>query len=344
MTSILMTVAALLLQSPATAERPSPISASSTAKQLIDVGRGRSMTLACVGSGKQTVLFDSGGSDWSVIWSTILPKMAGSARACAYDRAGLGTSDPGPGARMPTAIADDMHSMIKAAGLTTPLVLVGHSLGGFNVKLYAALYPEDIAGMVLIDPAEERTWDRTRAWAIRTYGHHLAAKSELTDHAFINGLAERYRRCATIAQPSGLTPQSLDYRRCSDPRRPELGEEVNAERQRVHATAGYQAAQASEIAYSVYADNRADAAYAHLFRPGLLGARPLIVLTHEEEDSKDPVDQLSKSQGLMLHRETARLSTRGKHEVVRNSSHYIQLDQPDVVTGAINAVIRQLSR
>jgi pimeloyl-ACP methyl ester carboxylesterase len=342
MNPMLMTVAVLMLQSPATAVRPSPISAYSTVQQRIDVGRGRAMALACVGSGKQTVLFDSGGSDWSVIWTTILPKMAGFARACAYDRAGLGTSDPGPGARTPTAIADDMHSMIKAAGLTTPLVLVGHSLGGFNVKLYAVLYPEDVAGVVLIDPAEERTWDRTRAWAIRTYGHHVAAKSELTDHAFINGLAERYRRCAALAQPSGLIPESVEYRRCSDPPRPQLGEEVNAERRRVHATAAYQAAQASEIAYSVYADNRADAAYAHLFRPGLLGSRPFIVLTHEEENSTDPVDQLSNSQGLMLHRETARLSTRGKHQVVPNSGHYIQLDQPDIVIRAINAVIREL--
>ena len=341
----LIAVAALALQSvrpPPSAEPVSVAPFAETARR-VEIAPGRSLNLICMGSGKRTVLFDAGGSDWSIIWATILPRLTRSAQACAYDRAGLGSSDPAAGERTPFAIAEDMRRLIKAAGLKSPLVLVGHSLGGFNVKLYAALYPEDVAGLVLVDPAEERVWDRTRAWAIGAYGPSLAARSELTDQNFIAGLVERYRRCAAAATPNGLDSKSPDYRRCADPARPALGAAINAERQKVHIRPQYQAAQASEIAFSVYADTRSNNAYAQLFREGLLGSRPLVVLTHEEPESTEPMDQLSAQQGLMLHRETARLSSRGRHQIVRGSGHYIQLDQPGILLHAIESVLSQFN-
>jgi pimeloyl-ACP methyl ester carboxylesterase len=310
----------------------------------VEIAPGRSLALTCVGEAPQTVLFDAGGSDWSLVWATILPRLADRARACAYDRAGLGESDPAPGARTPAAIVEDLHELIAAGRLQVPLVLVGHSLGGFNVKLYATFHPKDVAGLVLVDPSEERDWDRTRPWAIRKYGAVTATKAELLDRSFIAGLMERYRRCATISQPDGLDPASLDYRRCSDPPRPALGDQINAERQKVHATATYQAAQASEILNSVYGGNQSDKAYAQLFRPGMFGSKPLVVLTHVEESSTDPVDQLGAEQGLKLHEETARLSLRGRHRAVRNSGHYIQLDQPEVLLQAICSILDQLKK
>jgi pimeloyl-ACP methyl ester carboxylesterase len=313
------------------------------ASTRVEVAPGRSLAMTCVGNGTQTVLFDAGGSDWSLVWATILPRLADRARACAYDRAGLGKSDPAPVARTPFAIVEDLHALIKAR-FTAPVVLVGHSLGGFNVKLYTALYPKDVTGLVLVDPSEERDWDRTRAWAIEKYGANTATKAELSDRSFIAGLMERYRRCATIAQPNGLDPSSLDYRRCSDPPRPALGDQINTERQKVQATAGFQAAQASEVLNSVYGSDESDKAYAQLFRPGMFGSKPLVVLTHLEEPSTDPVDQLGADQGLKLHEETARLSLRGRHLPVSSSGHYIQLDQPDVLLQAIDGVLEQLKK
>jgi pimeloyl-ACP methyl ester carboxylesterase len=309
----------------------------------VEIGRGRALNLVCMGSGDKTVLFDAGGSDWSVVWALVQPTIARRTRACAYDRAGLGYSDPAPGPRSPSAIVQDMSALIEAAKLPRPLVLVGHSLGGFNVKLYAALHPEDVAGLVLVDAAEDRTWDRTRKLMHSRYGVPLAARVELSDHWFLSALAERYRECAAAAKTVDLDPVSLTYRRCSDPPRPQLGPKIAAARQLVQIKAAYQAAQASEIAWSAYNDREMDHVYADLFRKGALGAKPMIVLTHEENASDDPEDRLNRDQGLAVHRESAALSSRGTHRIVSGSGHYIELDRPAVVLEAINSVLNQIA-
>jgi pimeloyl-ACP methyl ester carboxylesterase len=314
-------------------------------ERKVEVAQGRSLHLRCTGQGPVTVLFDSGGSDWSIVWTGIQQRLAGVARACAYDRAGLGKSDPAPGPRTPSAIASDMHALIQKAGFKQPIVLVGHSLGGFNVKLTAALFPEDVSGLVLIDPAEDRTWERTRVPLGARYGVRNVAKAELFDRFFFPALVEKYRGCTERAKAAGaLDPNAPDWRRCADPDRPALGNEANAERRRIHATPTYQAAQYSEIAWCVYADVNSDPAYTSLFKPGLFGDKPLAVLTHKEDDSSDPVDQANAEQGSLLHRETAALSRRGTHQLVPGSGHYIQLDKPEVVVAAIQKAVQQVAR
>jgi pimeloyl-ACP methyl ester carboxylesterase len=259
-------------------------------------------------------------------------------RSCSYDRAGLGESDPARGPRTPYAIAADLHALIGAAKLGK-VVLVGHSLGGFNAKLTAALFPADVAGLVLLDPAEDRTWERSRAILGARFGTANAAQAELADQRFLGGLVDHYRRCAAKAAEGSIDLTSADWKRCGDPDRPPLGDALNAERKRVHAKPTYQAAQASEIAWSVYGDSGANAVYAALFRPGMLGDKPVTVLTHREEASNDPIDQLNTEQGLMLHRQSAALSRRGQHRVVANTGHYIQLDQPKLVIAAVKQVL-----
>jgi len=311
-------------------------------QQRVEIAPDRSLNLVCMGSGDRTVLFDAGGSDWSVVWALVQPVIAGKARACAYDRAGLGESDAAPGPRSPFAIVEDLHALIAAAALDPPLILVGHSLGGFNVKLYAALYPDDVAGLVLLDPAEDRWWDRTRSWATETYGPRTAARSELLDQRFIGTLIERYRTCADTSRAADLDPTSLAYRRCTDPVRPQLGAAIADTRRRLQTRPAYQQAQSSEVAFSVYGDDRSDPVYAELFRPNVFGALPLVVLTHDEPPTSDPLDQFATEQSLRLHRETAHLSERGRHRVITGSGHYIQLDQPAEVVAAIDEILSAL--
>lgn len=308
----------------------------------IDIG-GRTLNLHCMGSGDRTILFDSGGSDWSVIWALVQPKVAENFRACSYDRAGLGYSDPAMLPRTPGAIVEDMHKLIGAGKLKTPLILVGHSLGGFNVKLYAALYPHDVAALVLVDPAEERQSERGRAFLTAKYDRLLVARAELTDQAWLGWLLERYRECVRLGGESAMDPASITYRRCSDPARPQLGPTIAGERQRIQVMPAYQRAQASEILHSVYGASAGDPVYKTLFKPGMFGSKPLIVLTHGDYDASDTLEAMDQAAMTYFHRETARLSRNGSQRTVEGASHNIEIDQPAAIVKAIEEVKTRLA-
>lgn len=327
------------------AEAPAPDDAGAAyvqPHQMIDVG-GRRLNLYCSGQGSPTVLFESGGSDWSSTWVLVHPAVAQTTRACVYDRAGLGYSDPSPIPRTPMAIAEDLHKLVQAAAFPKPVILVGHSLGGFTTKLYAALYPEDVAGLVLVDPAEERVGERVRRMSIKAFGEPTTARVELSDRTFLAFLAERYRRCMAMAEQGDLDPDSLSYKRCSDPVRPALGESIAAERRRLQVKSTYQQAQASEILNSVFFDVGSEPAYALLFKPKVLGHKPLVVLTHGRHDKSDPLEVASQAQSVALHKETAGLSSRGRHRIVADAGHNIQVDAPSAIIEAVAAVVEAVA-
>lgn len=310
--------------------------------EKIEVAPQRRLNLFCMGNGNATVLFEAGGSDWSVVWARVQPLVARDARACSYDRAGLGYSDPADGLRSPIELVEDLHALIHKAGLRGPLVLVGHSLGGFQAKLYAALYPRDVAGLVLVEPSEERSWDRTRTALRARFGLPDSTRAELLDQVFVRGLVDRYRSCREHAREHNLDPASDIYRRCTDPPRKVLGDEVAAERRRLQATSAYQAAQAAEIEHSVYGDGAGDPLYADLFRPAMFGPMPLVLLARAPDSSTPPADVLDAIDAVQtadLQAQTVALSSKGEHRAVAGASHHIELDAPEVVAAAVRDVV-----
>jgi pimeloyl-ACP methyl ester carboxylesterase len=124
--------------------------AESLPGQLIDVGDHR-LFLSCSGSGEPTVILEPGLGETSAAWGWIAPTVAAHTRVCVYDRAGRGRSDPSPTAQDGDQLATDLHTLLQRAGVSGPLVMAGHSLGGLYVLDYAARYPEQVAGMVLLD-------------------------------------------------------------------------------------------------------------------------------------------------------------------------------------------------
>ena len=117
---------------------------------LVDVG-GRQLYLTCKGDGSPTVVMEAGGRGNSGSWHLVQPSVAGFTRVCAYDRAGTGYSESAPVLDTAQQIADELHNLLKTAGIDGPYVLVGHSLGGHLMRTFANRYLNEVVGMVLVD-------------------------------------------------------------------------------------------------------------------------------------------------------------------------------------------------
>jgi pimeloyl-ACP methyl ester carboxylesterase len=315
------------------------------ANTLLDVGGRRKMNLYCRGEGSVTVIFDSGLSDWSSIWALVQPQVATRTRACSYDRAGMGYSDPSNRPSTPFNIVDDLHHLLSAAGIHAPVILVGHSLGGFNMKLFAASHPSEVAGLVLVDPSEERTEERMRAQTIAKFGEETSKKMFLEDDAGSSAWLAQMRGCAEASGKHDLDPLSELYKKCTDPVRLPLGSLIAEARQVIQVRSVYQTAQASEALNSIYAPNPAlDEQYARIFGvKNVFGNLPLIVLSHSIVNTEEPFSEQEQYVWLALHEQTTASSTRGIHRIVPNTHHNIEVDQPQAIVAAINDVLNTVS-
>jgi pimeloyl-ACP methyl ester carboxylesterase len=126
--------------------------------QLVEVG-GHRLHVHCVGQGSPTVVLDAGLGAFSLDWGAVQPEIATTTRVCAYDRAGLGWSEPGPRPRSPQQFADELHTLLTNAGIQGPYVLVTHSISGKTARLFASQHPNLVAGMVLVDARHESVDD-----------------------------------------------------------------------------------------------------------------------------------------------------------------------------------------
>ena len=124
----------------------------------VTIGDGSKLYLFEMGAGEPTVLFEAGIGATHLNWRGIQEAIAESARTVAYDRCGLGWSSRCRTARIPGNIAVELHQMLHRAGLKPPFILVGHSFGGLVMRRYALLYPDEVAGVVLIDPMRCDQW------------------------------------------------------------------------------------------------------------------------------------------------------------------------------------------
>ena len=118
--------------------------------QLVDVG-GYRLHINCTGTGSPTVVIESGWGEMSASWGWVQPEVAKTTRVCTYDRAGMGWSEASPQPRTAREFALELHTLLAKANEPGPYVLVGHSLGGYTMQVYAHDYPAEVSGLVLID-------------------------------------------------------------------------------------------------------------------------------------------------------------------------------------------------
>jgi pimeloyl-ACP methyl ester carboxylesterase len=133
--------------------------------QLVDVG-GYRLHLHCIGTakpGSPTVILEAGAGMASPSWAWVQSAVGATTRVCAYDRAGYGWSDLGPTPRDAQQVTHELHTLLKRAAIASPYVLVGHSVGGMYVRVYTAQYPDEVAGLVLVDSSHPDQLTRSPA-------------------------------------------------------------------------------------------------------------------------------------------------------------------------------------
>jgi pimeloyl-ACP methyl ester carboxylesterase len=260
-------------------------SAETLPGQLIDVGDHR-LYLSCTGFGEPTVILEPGLGGTSAAWGWIEPTVATHTRVCVYDRAGRGRSDPSPTAQDGDQIATDLHMLLERADITGPLVMVGHSLGGLYVLDYAARYPQQVAGMVLLDA--------TPPTAFTALPDYPAIYDMLTT---VTGLFPGLARLGVTQLVNGLGDAELPA---------QATDQVRAD----SSTAGQARSERDELAMvpTMMAQARALTD---------LGELPLYVLTA-------PVD--TQTNWLTPQTELAALSDNSVHLVVAGASHQSLLD------------------
>lgn len=122
--------------------------------RLVEIG-GHRLHIWCTGSGAPSVILETGLGGSSADWGFVQPEVAAFTRVCSYDRAGMGYSDPGPSPRTTRRIADELSHLVDRTGISGPLVLVGASIGGFTVRVFASEHADRVAGLVLVDASHE---------------------------------------------------------------------------------------------------------------------------------------------------------------------------------------------
>lgn len=291
--------------------------------QTVRLADGRRMNYLCTGAGSPTVLFEGGLGSAAFSWRNIQPAISQTTRACSYDRAGLGASDPGPGPRDTNALTNDIEALLKAANITGPLVLVGHSMGSYSVQMFAYRHPDRVAGIVLVDPSSDNQTQRFTAAA--------PALQKLQDDAM-----DPPKACIAALGSGPLKPDTDLYKSCIGAPPPDMPADLHS----YHVAYGQSAAH--------YRTRLAENDSFEHDSAELLAARrplamPLIVLTAENTTNLPGLDAATRSAAaqvwLDMHLALARLSTKGEHRFIRNSGHSIQTDQPAAVITAIEDVL-----
>ena len=128
--------------------------------EMVDVGT-HSLHINCLGEGSPTVILEAANLGMSAHWVRVQQQLAQTTRVCAYDRAGMGWSEMGPEPRDARQVSGELHTLLKGTGTERPYVLVGHSYGGLYARMYAARYPNQVSGVVLVDSSHPEQFTRS---------------------------------------------------------------------------------------------------------------------------------------------------------------------------------------
>ncbi len=282
--------------------------------ELVDIG-GRKIHLNCKGEGSPTVVFEAGMNEFSVQWATIQDALQATNRVCSYDRAGFGWSDVTEEPFTAERAVSDLQNVLVAANVPQPYVLVGHSFGGVNVRLFADKYPHEVMGMVLVDSAHEEQVERLPT-------------------VIGDATTELVSQFESFQQMNQLGLMALSPEQIPAPNLPATA--VSQYRAILASTSFFETAVTESEAFPQYlrdakTQNATD-----------FGDMPIIILTRGRADpfvgvsAADNAKYEAVWQELQL--DLTQLSTNTKQIIAEESGHYIHLDQPELVIEAIKEI------
>ena len=293
--------------------------------KLVDIG-GRRLHIHSTGEGHPSVIFESGGASWSLDWTLVQNEVAKFTNACSYDRAGFGWSDPGPTPRDSETIVSELHALLEKAEINKPYILVGASFGGHTARLFAAKYPSEVAGIILLDARHEAinakmppAWKKLEATGKGMYQFMLMASRIGALNLLGKLMGEKAAPTIVMKLPPEIRPTYLA----------------------VGFQPKYFQSNLDELAAIAESDKQLQAA-------GTLGELPLTAIRHGIPDlfASMPAEQAKAAEQVWqeLQAELAKLSSKGQILVAEKSGHGIPVDQPDIVVDAIRQMVESVRR
>jgi pimeloyl-ACP methyl ester carboxylesterase len=271
-----------------------------------------------------TVIFDAGSGCCSIHWQLVAPEVAKFAHVVTYDRAGHGWSDPSPLVRTSENVVKELHTMLHNAQIPAPYILVGHSWGGLNVRLFASMYPDEIVGVVLVDSVHEEIYEKL-PFSVSEYVNMFMMRwqtlfqsylgiSRLKSYFEDDDLHEKLKNSSTfVSYPSDFLESMCFALHLSTKYIQALSDE------RLHAEESAQ--QLKKIG-------------------GFLHDKPLTVITPALSWPTEGDDFNKTWQELQADLVTK--SLRGKQIIAEKSDHMINLEQPEIIVQAIDDMIHEL--
>jgi pimeloyl-ACP methyl ester carboxylesterase len=286
------------------------------------------LSIDCRGQGGPTVILDSGLGVPAVGWNPVQTEVAKFARVCSYDRAGYGWSEASSAPRTSLEIVKELHTLLEAANEKGPYILVGHSFGGYNVRVYNGQYPNDVSGMVLVDASHE----------------DQVARMSAPLQAFMKKTTEDMQRQVKLA-PLLIRFGVVRFSQRNQGEAPGVSKEFGQEMLYLQMQPKFIYASTGEMGLFSESANEVRAA-------GNLGDKPLVVLTAGKSADasqlppgfpKKEFDDFHETWVNDLQVRESQLSTRGKRIMVPDSTHMIPFERPDTIVAAIHEVFTAAS-
>jgi pimeloyl-ACP methyl ester carboxylesterase len=279
---------------------------------------GYKMHLHCTGEGSPAIVLDAGLGDDSLIWAKVQTELSKTTRVCSYDRAGFGWSDPQPGPRDADRIAQQLHKLLTEAGISGLTVLMGHSIGGLYIRAYTAHYPQSVSGLIFVDSSTPLQEDH--------FPDDVKKENENAQFEFLKlkwleimGVTRLMGQCEHVEGFDDFAGKMIAENQCRASQLRAMAREDQSVRQSGNETIG----------------------------TGPFGDLPILIFSRDPQPSASSESPTQTEIAFSkiwneMQEDLKHLSTHSRRIIAKGSSHYIQVDRPELLNLKVTDLIEQI--